>query len=154
LGFQALTGCTTGPANVCIGYRTGALLTTGDNNTAVGIVAMGNGTVTGSTNTALGFAALYSLTSGTDNLALGKDAGRTGSPGGQVTTGDKKIFIGDETMTAAHIQVDWTVASDARDKQTSQPLDLGLDFVKALAPVTYKWDKRSKYGTRLLMIMI
>jgi trimeric autotransporter adhesin len=33
-------------------------------------------------------------------------------------------------------------------KQTLQPLDLGLDFVKDLQPVTYKWDKRSKYGDK------
>ena len=50
--------------------------------------------------------------------------------------------------TEAHIQVDWTVASDQRDKTDFTALDLGLDFVKALAPVTYKWDKRSKYGDK------
>ena len=48
----------------------------------------------------------------------------------------------------AHIQVDWTVASDARDKTDFTALDLGLDFVKDLQPVTYKWDKRSKYGDK------
>jgi hypothetical protein len=41
-----------------------------------------------------------------------------------------------------------TGSSDARDKTDFTPLDLGLDFVKALAPVTYKWDKRSKYGDK------
>jgi len=148
VGYEVLTACTTGEGNVCMGYRAGALLTTGSSNTALGIVAMGNGTATGDTNTAVGYAALYSITSGTDNLALGRDAGRTGSPGGQVTTGNKGIFVGDETMTAAHIQIDWTVASDARDKTDFTALDLGLDFVKALAPVTYKWDKRSKYGDK------
>jgi hypothetical protein len=148
MGFQALTACTTGPANVCIGYRTGAYLTTGDNNTAVGVVAMGNANVTGGTNTAIGYAALYSLSSGSDNLALGRDSGRTGSPGGQVTTGSHGIFLGDEQVTGAHIQVDWTVASDARDKTDFTALDLGLEFVKALEPVTYKWDKRSKYGDK------
>jgi hypothetical protein len=35
-----------------------------------------------------------------------------------------------------------------RDKTDFTALDLGLDFVKALAPVTYKWDKRSKYGDK------
>jgi len=56
--------------------------------------------------------------------------------------------LGDENITAANIQVDWTVASDQRDKTDFTALDLGLDFVKALAPVTYKWDKRSKYGDK------
>jgi len=48
----------------------------------------------------------------------------------------------------AYIQVDWTVASDERDKTDFTALDLGLDFVNALEPVTYKWDKRSNYGDR------
>ena len=58
------------------------------------------------------------------------------------------IGIGNADHTASHIQVDWTVASDERDKTDFKALDIGLDFVKALAPVTYKWDKRSKYGDR------
>ena len=56
--------------------------------------------------------------------------------------------MGDENIVVANIQVDWTVASDARDKTDVTPLDLGLDFVKDLQPVTYKWDKRSKYGDK------
>jgi hypothetical protein len=78
----------------------------------------------------------------------GKDAGRTGSPGGNITTASNEILLGDENVTAANIQVDWTIASDQRDKTDFTALDLGLDFVKALAPVTYKWDKRSKYGDK------
>ena len=35
-----------------------------------------------------------------------------------------------------------------RETRQTSALDLGLDFVKALAPVTYKWDKRSKYGDK------
>ena len=57
-----------------------------------------------------------------------------------------EIVLGDENITEAHIQVDWTVASDQRDKTDFTPLDLGLDFVNALAPVTYKWDKRARYA--------
>ena len=63
-----------------------------------------------------------------------------------MTTGDNQICLGDENIANAHIQVDWTVASDERDKTDFTDLNLGLDFVKALEPVTYKWDKRSKYA--------
>jgi trimeric autotransporter adhesin len=72
----------------------------------------------------------------------------TGSPGGNITTASNILSLGDENIATANIQVDWTVASDARDKTDFTALDLGLDFVKALAPVTYKWDKRSKYGDK------
>jgi len=37
------------------------------------------------------------------------------------------------------------VASDKRDKTDVEPVKMGLDFVKELEPVTYRWDKRSKY---------
>ena len=56
--------------------------------------------------------------------------------------------LGDENISAAHIQVALTVASDERDKTDFSDLDLGLNFVKALEPVTYYWDKRSKYGDK------
>ena len=96
----------------------------------------------------MGYAAGFEVTSGGNNMFLGEDAGRAGSPGGAITTGSNAIVLGDENIGDAHIQVDWTVASDSRDKADFTALDLGLDFVKALAPVTYKWDKRSKYGDK------
>jgi hypothetical protein len=55
------------------------------------------------------------------------------------------MVLGDENISAANIQVDWTVASDQRDKTDFSALDVGLSFVNDLEPVTYKWDKRSKY---------
>ena len=56
------------------------------------------------------------------------------------------MCIGDEQITHAHVQVDWTIASDKRDKTDVTPLGMGLDFVNKLEPVTYRWDKRSKYS--------
>jgi len=96
----------------------------------------------------MGLSSGYEITSGSNNLILGNDAGRAGSPGGAISTGSNEIVLGDDAITEAHVQVDWTVASDQRDKTDFTALDLGLDFVKALAPVTYKWDKRSKYGDK------
>jgi hypothetical protein len=56
------------------------------------------------------------------------------------------MCLGDEQITNAHIQVDWTIASDKRDKTDVSPMDLGLEFINQLEPVTYRWDKRSKYN--------
>ena len=81
-------------------------------------------------------------------MALGKDSGITGSPGGNFVTDSNYILLADENITHAYVQVDWTIASDQRDKTDFTALDLGLDFVKELSPVTYKWDKRSKYGDK------
>ena len=162
VGFRALLSSNTGLGNVAVGYEalyvsaaTGsvavgyqALRSSGGSlNTALGFQA-GIALGTGATNTVIGSQTGYALTSGGNNTFVGKDTGRTGSPGGEITTASNNIVLGDESIATANIQVDWTVASDARDKTDFTPLDLGLDFVNALAPVTYKWDKRSKYGDK------
>ena len=147
LGFNAAPKIIGGVRNIAVGAYANQEGTSGDDNVYVGYAA-GAATTTSSDNTALGSYALTAVTSGANNLALGKDAGRTGSPGGNITTASNEILLGDENVTAANIQVDWTIASDQRDKTDFTALDLGLDFVKALAPVTYKWDKRSKYGDK------
>ena len=118
---------TSGTNNVALG-QTGGQINSGSNNTCI------NGG--GSVNT------------GSNNAFLGKDSGLSGSPGGAIATGSNEIVLGDENISEAHIQVDWTVASDERDKTDFTDLDIGLDFVKALEPITYKWDKRSKYGDK------
>ena len=159
MGLGAGAGCTTGDDNICIGRDAGKGTDDADYNTAVGgrnqegnnngqNTTMGFGaglSLTGTQNTFMGINASGEATSGSNNLSLGKDAGRTGSPGGALGTGSNIIQLGDDLISACHIQTDWTVASDQRDKTDFTALDVGLDFVNALKPVTYKWDKRSKY---------
>ena len=162
-GYYALYANTTGTGNNAFGLQSLDANTTGNYNTAMGHVALTTNTTgtdntgfgsqvlysaTGSNNTCVGSTAGYAVTSGSNNLFLGKDAGRTGSPGGNWTTQSNVMVLGDENITNAYIQVDWTVSSDQRDKTDFTALDLGLDFVKDLKPVTYKWDKRSKYGDK------
>jgi len=113
----------------------------------MGYRALRNNT-TGNVNTCVGSNAGGSLTTGGGNVFIGRDAGITGSPGGNFTTELNRLVLGDENISNAHIQVDWTVASDERDKTDFTGLDLGLNFVNALEPLTYKWDKRSKYGDK------
>jgi DUF2075 family protein len=162
VGFEAGSSVTTGVGNTFVGGTCGNGTDDGGNNTAVGYLTLrgncGNGNAafgrqaldvcTGGSNTALGTESGKSVTSGSNNIFVGRDSGFTGSPGGNITTESNILSLGDENIATANIQVDWTVASDARDKTDFTALDLGLDFVKALAPVTYKWDKRSKYGDK------
>ena len=145
MGGECGDGTDNGAYNVAVG-KSALSANCGDSNTAIGNSA---GVVcTGADNTVVGANAGYALTSGSNNLVVGHDAGRTGSPGGNIVTGSNEMALGDENIVSASIQVDWTIASDERDKTDFTALDLGLDFVKALAPVTYKWDKRSKYGDK------
>jgi hypothetical protein len=144
VGSAALYANTTGSDNIGIGYY--ALAT---NTTSTGSIAIGHQALylnTGATNTAVGRVAGYDVTTGANNIFIGRDAGRAGSPGGAITTGSNEVCIGDENITESHIQVDWTIASDKRDKTDVSPLDLGLDFINQLEPVTYRWDKRSLYS--------
>jgi trimeric autotransporter adhesin len=143
LGYQALAANVGSNGNVAVGYNS-QYLATGARNTSIGSASF-PAALTGEDNTGVGISAGISLTSGSNNLFLGHDAGRSGSPGGVFTTQSNKIVLGDENITNAHIQVDWTVVSDERDKTDFTNLDLGLDFITKLNPVTYKWDKRIKY---------
>jgi hypothetical protein len=148
VGMSAANGASTATGLTVVGDSAGANISSGSNNTFIGHLSAANGTVTGTLNTAIGYASIYSLSSGDNNVALGRDTGRPGSPGGQVTTQNGQLLLGDDNITNAHIQVSLTVASDERDKVDFADLNLGLDFIKALEPVTYYWDKRSKYGDK------
>jgi hypothetical protein len=136
-----------GHSNVAVGYQ--ALTTNcGNYNTAVGHIALYSCNTGGNNNTGVGIGAGYDITNGDNNTCLGQGAGNTGNPGGAITTASNIIALGDDQVTHIYAQTQTISSSDARDKTDFTPLDLGLDFVKALAPVTYKWDKRSRYGDK------
>jgi hypothetical protein len=147
LGYTTLYSNTEGVKNIAIGRQSLYYNITGSYNTASGYRSLRHNTE-GGNNVAVGHGALYAVSTGDNNVGIGLDSGRSGSPGGQVTTADNQLCLGDENIANAHIQVDWTVASDQRDKTDFTALDLGLDFVNDLEPLTYKWDKRSKYGDK------
>jgi hypothetical protein len=134
-GVEALGGCSTGSRNFAYGY------------------AALNSLSSGGSNIAMGDATGYNVTSGSNNLLFGQNAGRTGyqSPYQSiagVTSGSNQIHMGNESHSTARIQISWTVNSDSRDKTDVTPIDVGLDFVKDLNPVTFRWDKRSDYEDR------
>ena len=134
-GVEALGGCSTGSRNFAYGYASLFSLSSGGSN-----IAMGDATG-------------YNVTSGSNNLLFGQNAGRTGYQSPQsiagVTSGSNQIHMGNESHSTARIQISWTVNSDSRDKTDVTPIDVGLDFVKDLNPVTFRWDKRSDYEDRV-----
>jgi len=161
-GYIAGEDCTTGYYNIAIGYAADKDLLDGNHNIAIGPNALktnysGSNNVgvgsealtamtTGNSNVGVGFQAGGDISSASNCIAIGIQAGKTGSPGGSFGTTSNLLCLGDENITAANIQVDWTVASDKRDKTDVEPMDLGLEFINQLEPVTYRWDKRSKYS--------
>ena len=102
---------------------------------------------TGNDNTAVGAAAGAELTSGENNLFLGHNAGRASSPSGVQTTGSGTVCLGDDNISDLFCADTSISSSDSRDKADITDFTIGLNWIKDLRPVTYKWDKRSWYGT-------
>ena len=86
------------------------------------------------------------ITTGCNNIMIGCAAGTTaGALGGNHSTECHHIDMGNTQHVCARIKVAWTATSDCRDKADIQDLTAGLDFIKALRPVTYRWDNRTEY---------
>ena len=95
-------------------------------------------------NTAIGGFSLSELVSFTNCSGLGYSAQVTGS---------NQVQLGNEiTTTYAYGSVQ--NRSDERDKTDIRDTELGLDFVKALRPVDFKWDMREDYRPEAPSIVI
>ena len=132
----------------------------GGMNTAVGADALRNANGTGTTpgyegqteNTAVGFAAGRGLTLAQYSTFLGAFAGSSGGNYNKITllgyntqaSGDEQIILGSNSTTAfTYGSVQQT--SDLRDKTDVRDTILGLEFIKLLRPVDYRWDYREAY---------
>jgi hypothetical protein len=148
----ALTRNTTGSQNAAVGVLCLNKNTTGGNNVGVGMYALNENT-SGSSNVAVGTLALNPNTAGNNNTAVGfaalNQAGLvncTGIGAGASVSASNQVQLGDSATTTF---VFGTVQnrSDARDKADIRPTVLGLEFIKALRPVDYRWDMRDSYRT-------
>ena len=102
---------------------------------------------TGEKNIGISGFAGGSITTGSNNICLGYDSGKSNSPSGNITTGSNQICLGNDNTTDLFCADTSISASDSRDKTDVASFNIGLDWINALRPVTYKWDKRSWYGT-------
>jgi hypothetical protein len=137
VGTQALRGSNTAANN------------TGVANTSIGRDTMLNNT-NGSHNVALGAYALLANTSGSENVVIGSLAGLSSTTGtGNIIFGyqsesssatvNNECTIGKSGMSY-RIFGTWTNASDRRYKNTITPINLGLDLVTKLKPVSYFYN--------------
>ena len=173
IGRQALVLNTTGAQNTACGANALDECTTGSQNTAVGRQAL-DGVTTGSNNTAVGRNSGYELTTGNHNIILGRNAGNTLTTGSyNILIGDGNASGGSNDSAQITIGTDltgkgsyytsfgtnangrvynyypsnatWTRDSDERLKKDIQTnTDCGLDFIKDLRTVTYKWKAPSE----------
>ena len=127
-----------------IGYLAGNSAS-GSANTGVGMMAL-YCLSTGTDNVAVGKQALQGVTTGTNNIAFGLDAGRSGSPSGAITTGSNNVVLGNNSISNLYCADTSISSSDARDKTDIEKFTHGLDWIKSMNPVTYRWDRRTWYG--------
>jgi hypothetical protein len=150
VGLQAMFSNTTGNGNTATGQGAMNSNTTGSLNTAMGNGAMAFNT-TGSQNTAMGHAAMYSNTTGSINTAIGQYAmlstnfvGCSALGYNATVTGDNQVQLGG-AGTTTYVYGTVQNRSDARDKAEIRDSLLGLDFIRKLRPVDFKWNLREDY---------
>jgi len=131
-GYGLKTSQGVNNSNVMVGYKAGRSSRIRHRNTFIGtqagIYLNQNGSGNNSTN----------------NTFLGFNAG-TQLSSYQTTTYSNYVILGNNSVQTLMCQVALTTGSDMRDKSDITDFNHGLSFVKAMRPVTYKWDNRSHY---------
>jgi len=163
IGRAALLDNTTSSGSVAVGVEALENMT-GVENTAVGKQALrGVGSATGTYNVAIGVMAGDSITSGYRNTLLGQRSDVSVATGAYqiaigedcISTGQSRITVGsgngdNRVWNAFASNASWARVSDERYKKDIQDnTDLGLDFIKALRPVTFKFKLKSEIDESL-----
>ena len=146
IGADALFSNVSNSSNVAVG-GTALYSCTAEGNTAIGDHAMDVAT-TGSDNVAVGQNAGNSISAGSFNVAVGLQSGGTGDFSHTVALGalsttfqDGDIQFGDNSFTTRIGGYrPYTNMSDARFKIDVTANVPGIEFIKRLRPVTYRWD--------------
>jgi hypothetical protein len=141
VGYMAMRLNTSGYENLGIGLMSLVSNTTGHHNVGVGWLALQNNT-NADYNTGVGPLALSSTTTGQYSVGIGYNAQHSSS------TSSYQCTLGGSLINNLRCN-DTTISSlsDQRDKAeiTNLPDSAGLDFINALRPVTFYWDRREWY---------
>ena len=165
IGYQCLGAATTVSNNIAIGTQALQDVTCA-NNVAVGPYALKDLVGTGGAgtegfNSALGYAAGGTTANVEKNTHIGAYAGYFGFDGVNQTanpnydnvtclgynsncSGDDQVMLG-ENFTSTYAWGAVQNRSDERDKTDIRDTLLGLDFIKSLRPVDFRWDYREDY---------
>ncbi len=149
----------TGTNNTFMGSQAGKAAATASSSTAIGMDALYNATSM-SSSVGVGFFAGGSMTGdATQVTAIGANALRTRVDGQPMVdaftnvtgigfdsrvSGSNQLQLGN-TSTTVYAQAAVQTRSDERDKAEIRDTTLGLEFIEALRPVDFKWDRREDY---------
>ena len=146
IGYRAMEAASTAHNNNAVGHYALNDLTSGEGNNVMGTYA-GDAITVGDVNTCVGEEAGTNITEGGNNICIGYHAGTADSPSGNIVTSSNRICLGDDNISNFYCADTSISSSDLRDKTDISDFTKGLDWIKALRPVTYRWDKRTWYGT-------
>jgi len=147
IGGHSLLSNTTGYFNTANGIFSIAKNTTGSTNTAHGAYSLYSNS-TGSCNTAVGYNALFGNTTGSNNTAIGCSSGTSSATltnataigSGATATASNQVMLGNTAVTSVKAAGSFVIMSDGRFKDNRKENVPGLDFIKALKPVTYNYN--------------
>jgi hypothetical protein len=153
-------GVVTGNNNTAVGHLAARYVSSGAGNTAVGGGA-GDSVTTGSNNSFLGLDTGYNLTTGSANVYVGYNntASAVGvdnelligsnANGGGTNTARFQTSGGSATLGLDGSDTSWAAASDSRLKKDVATSAVGLDFIKDLRPITFKWNAKNAIANNL-----
>jgi len=153
IGANALYYNYSGAYNVAVGASAmagGVGTNNGGNNVAVGNHAL-SGNMMGHNNTCVGSSAGTNITgdsggsNGSNNICIGYESGTSNAPSGSLVQQSNVVCLGDSDITALYCADTSISSSDGRDKTDVEDFTAGLDWIEAMRPVTFHWDKRSWY---------
>jgi hypothetical protein len=159
LGFAAGIAMQTGNTSTYVGANAGSSFTNATQTAAVGASAFRSAT-SASNSTAVGFFAAGNMSGdATQVTAIGASALRNKVDGTPLTepfqnivgigydsrvSGPNQVQLGNTSQTV-YAQSAVQTRSDERDKAEIRDTKLGLEFIQALRPVDFKWDRREDY---------
>jgi hypothetical protein len=146
IGYNSLPNVSNGALNVGIGISCGPYLASGVGNSFFGHSTgpQKNANNTGNFNTYIGTQAGFGNSSDWENTTcIGYNS---------FATGPNQVVLGATDVTTvktygAMEATAFNIVSDKRDKSDIQPTIYGLDFIKQLNPVDFKYDYRDNYKT-------
>lgn len=123
VGYSAMSSALTAEGMTVLGYQAGSNLTAGNRSTLIGRMA-GNPILGGDPNTSFG----------NNCVAIGDV-----SP----LSGDNQVQLGNSATTVYYYQL--AQRSDERDKADIKPTSLGLNLIREIEWIDYKWNLREDY---------
>jgi len=141
IGTEIARNITTGDNNVLIGYQSGTSLSGNSNSNVMIGTQSGSQVTSGGANILIGSGAGNNVTTGGNNIIIGGGSSNI-SP-----STNNAITLGNSFHNVLRCAVTTiTSLSDKRDKKEIEPLNVGLEFINTLKPVTFVWDERSENG--------